>query len=255
MLPRMSRFARLVGICAVASLTLGLPLSASAQIAQGPPTPLAVDLAKVPVGSSAQYSVTVGTMAPMAMKIGLVGRAGGGNTIETSLEGGLAARAGKMVTQMTVPNGSSGKVQKMVLQLGANDPMEMPIEGGQSQQFSKPDPKTFVKDETVKVAAGSFKTKHYHDKTAQGDTVDFWVSENVLPIGLVKMEATQKSNPMIGGPIKMELQSTGKDAKSSITKTPKPFDKTAFMKEMMAGSGAGAGAPPPAAPPPATGKK
>ncbi len=247
MLPRMSRFARIVRGVAVGLFVTALPAAASAQITQGPPTPLAVDLAKVPVGSSAQYSVTVGTMPPMNMKIGLVARSGGANTIETSLEGGLAARAGKMITQMTLPSGSSGKVQKMVLQLGANDPMEMPVEGSQSQ-FAKPDPKTFVKDETVKVAAGSFKTKHYHDKTAQGDTVDFWVSQNVLPLGLVKMEATQKSNPMINGPIKMELQSTGKGAKSSITKPPKPFDQAAFMKEMTGGASGGAA-------PPAAGKK
>ncbi|HXJ21481.1 MAG TPA: hypothetical protein VMT03_14720 [Polyangia bacterium] len=236
---------RSLQVFAFALLAAAVPTVASAQIAQGPPTPLAVDLGKVPVGSSSQYSVTVGSMAPMTMKIGLVGRAAGGNTIETSIEGGIAARAGKMITQMTLPTGSGGKVQKMVLQLGSNDPMEMPIEGAQSQQFSKPDPKTLVKEETVKVAAGSYKTKHYHDKTPQGDTVDFWVSEKVLPIGLVKMEATQKSNPMIGGPIKMELTGSGNDAKSSITKAPKPFDQQAFMKQMMAGQAA-AGAPPPA---------
>ena len=249
MLPRMSRLSRRVQICAFALFASSVvPAVASAQIAQGPPTPLAVDLAKVPVGSSADYSVTVGSMAPMTMKIGLVGRAAASNTIETSIEGGLAARTGKMVTQMVLPSGSGGKVQKMVLQFGANDPMEMPIEGAQSQQFAKPDPKTLVKEETVKVAAGSFKTKHYHDKTPSGDTVDYWVSEKVLPIGLVKMEATQKGNPMISGPIKMELTASGKDAKSSITKTPKPFDQQAFMKQMMAGQqAAGAGAPPPAA--------
>jgi hypothetical protein len=247
MLPRMSRFSRLIPTCAIALFALALPLSASAQIAQGPPTPLAVDLAKVPIGSAAQYTVTVGTMGPMTMRLGLVGRGAAGNTIETSIEGGIAARTGgKMITQMTIPSGSNGKVQKMVLQLGANDPMEMPIEGAQAQQFSKPDPKTLVKEETIKVPAGSFKTKHYHDKTAQGDTVDFWVSETVNPIGLVKMEATQKNNPQIGGPIKMELVSTGKDAKSSFTKAPKPFDQAVFMKQMMAGASAGGGAPAPA---------
>jgi hypothetical protein len=245
MLPRMSRLSRIIRTSAFTVLALAIPLAASAQIAQGPPTPLAVDLAKVPVGSAAQYTVTVGSMGPMTMKLGLVGRAAAGNTIETSIEGGIAARTGgKMITQMTIPSGSKGKVQKMVLQLGANDPMEMPIGDGQAQQFAKPDPKTFVKEETVKVPAGSFKTKHYHDKTAEGDTVDFWVSENVMPIGLVKMEATQKSNPQIGGPIKMELVSTGKDAKSNITKAPKPFDQAAFMKQMMAGASSGGAAAP-----------
>ena len=234
----------LLRICAFALFASTVSVTASAQIAQGPPTPLAVDLAKVPVGSSAAYSVSVGTMPPMTMKIGLVSRAPSSNTLETSMEGGMTAKTGKVVTQMTIPNGSTGKIQKMVLQLGANDPMEMPIEASQGQQFSKPDPKTFVNNETVKTPAGSYKAKHYHDKTAQGDTVDFWVSENVMPIGLVKMQATQKSNPMIGGPITMELQSTGKGAKSSITKPAKPFDQSAFMKQMTGGAAAPGATPP-----------
>ncbi len=83
MLPRMSRLARLARGFTVGLFIAASPAAASAQITQGPPTPLAVDLAKVPVGSSAQYSVTVGTMPPMNMKIGLVGRSAGANTIET----------------------------------------------------------------------------------------------------------------------------------------------------------------------------
>ena len=96
----------------------------------------------------------------------------------------------------------------------------------------------------MKVAAGSYKTKHYHDKTPQGDTVDFWVSESVAPLGLVKIEMTQKSNPMINGPIKMELAAVGKDAKTTITKKPKPFDQDALIKQMTGGAGAAAAAPP-----------
>ena len=173
-----------------------------------------------------------------------VNRTAAGNSLEMSVEGGMAARAGNVVTQMTMAPGSTGSVQKLVLQVGANDPMEMPIEGAQAHQFAKPDPKTLVKEETIKVAAGSYKTKHYHDKTPQGDTVDYWVTESLAPIGLVKIEMTQKSNPMINGPIKMELLAVGKDAKTIITKKAKPFDQAALMKEMTAGSGApGGGAP------------
>ena len=136
----------------------------------------------------------------MTMKMALVNRTAAGNSLEMSVEGGMAARAGNVVTQMTLAPGSTGNVQKAVLQVGANDPMEMPVEGAQAHQFAKPDPKVLVKEETIKVAAGSYKTKHYHDKTPQGDTVDFWVTESVAPIGLVKIEMTQKSNPMIKRP-------------------------------------------------------
>jgi hypothetical protein len=229
----------------IATLLLA-PASAWAQMASGPPTPLAVDLAKMPVGSWAKYNMTMGTMPPMSMKMALVARAAAGNTLEMSVEGGLAAKAGQVITQMTLAPGSEGNVQKVVLQVGSNDPMEMPVQGAQGKQFSKPDPKTLVKEETIKVAAGSYKAKHYHDKTPQGDTVDFWVSESVAPLGLVKIEMTQKSNPMISGPIKMELAAVGKDAKPAITKKSKPFDQNELVKQMMGGSGAGAGAPPPA---------
>ncbi len=247
MLRPMSRSPRLLAILFVASIVAVpavFPTVASAQMTQGPPTPMATDLSKITVGSWAKYNMTMGTMPPMTMKMALVNRTAAGNSLEMSVEGGMAARAGNVVTQMTLAPGSTGSVQKLVLQVGANDPMEMPVEGAQAHQFAKPDPKTLVKEETIKVAAGSYKTKHYHDKTPQGDTVDFWVAESVAPIGLVKIEMTQKSNPMINGPIKMELSAVGKDAKTIITKKAKPFDQAALMKEMMAGSGAaGGGAP------------
>ena len=247
MLRRMSRSRRLVALVFVASIVavpVVSPSVASAQMTQGPPTPLATDLAKITVGSWAKYSMTMGTMPPMTVKMALVNRTAAGNSLEMSAEGGMAAKAGNVVTQMTLPPGSTGNVQKGVLQVGTNDPMEMPMDAAQSHQFAKPDPKTLVKEETIKVAAGSYKTKHYHDKTPQGDTIDFWVTESVAPIGLVKIEMTQKSNPMITGPIKMELTAVGKDAKPIITKKAKPFDQPALMKEMMAGSGApGGGAP------------
>jgi hypothetical protein len=247
MLRPMSRAPRLLTLLFVTSivaLPAIFPTAARAQMTQGPPTPMATDLSKITVGSWAKYNMTMGTMPPMTMKMALVNRSAAGNNLEMSVEGGMAARAGNVVTQMTLAPGSTGSVQKLVLQVGANDPMEMPVEGAQAHQFAKPDPKTLVKEETIKVAAGSYKTKHYHDKTPQGDTVDYWVTESVAPIGLVRIEMTQKSNPMINGPIKMELTSVGKDAKALITKKAKPFDQSALMKEMMAGSGAPGGAAP-----------
>ena len=240
MLPRMSR-PPLISLPVLAlALALLAPAVASAQLGQGPPTPMVTDLAKVPTGSWAQYSMMVGSLPPMTMKMALVGKGAAGNTIEMSVEGGMSAKIGQVVTQVTMQSGpaAEGKVQKLVVQMGANDPMEMQTTGGQGQ-FAKPDPKTLVKEETVKVKAGSYKTKHYRTKTAQGDSVDAWVSETVNPIGLVKLEMTQKSNPMVTGPITMELTSLGKDAKPSITKPAKPYDQAAFMKEVMAGAGGG----------------
>jgi hypothetical protein len=240
MLAPMSRSFRLSSLV---SLTVVLVSAGASAQMQGPPTPMVTDLAKVPSGSWAQYSMKVGTMPPMTMRMALVNKSAAGNIIEMSVEGGLSAKVGKVVTQVTLKSGPDwdGKVQKLVIQMGPNDPMEMQV-GGSQGQFAKPDPKTFLKDETVKVAAGSFKTKHYRNKTEQGDSIDAWVAESVQPIGLVKMEMTQKSNPMVTGPIAMELASLGKDAKPAITKPAKPYDQAAFMKQVM--GGAGAAAPP-----------
>jgi len=226
-----------------------IPVTALAQApGQPPPLPMAVDIKKVPVGAWAEYDMTVGQLPPMKSRMALVAKTVDTNTLEMTMQGGMLSMAGgKMIVQTVVAADQSTDkpVKRVVMQIGDNDPMEMPVDSKQQTQFHKPDPKSFVKEETVKVAAGSFKTKHYHDKTPQGDTVDFWVTESVAPIGLVKIEMTQKSNPMINGPIKMELTGVGKDAKTIITKKAKPFDQSALMKEMMAGAGApsGGGAP------------
>lgn len=256
----MSRSRWLLAFALSLALPGGLASPAFAQApGQGPPMPLATDLAKVPVGAWSEYAVTLGTMAPMTSRMALVRKAADGNTVETTIEGGMMAMAGgKVVTDMVlVPNkDKGGAVKKMVFQMGANDPMEMPIGDAGSQKFAKPDPKTLVGAETIKVKAGTYKTKHYRDKTPTGDTVDFWVDEHVAPIGLVKLEGEQKQNPMIKGPIRFELTATGKDAKAQITKPAKPFDPALLGPQAApGGAAAGAGAMPPPAAPAAAPKK
>jgi hypothetical protein len=246
----MSRFVPLLAL----SLTIALSTAAfGQQPGQGPPMPVAVDLAKVPVGSWAEYEMTFGANPPMTSRMALVAKGSDGNTLETSVRGGMmAAVGGKMVMDMTLPPGAekAGRVGKMVVQLGANDPMEMQLGAGQSQQFTKPDPKSLVGTETIKVRAGSFKTKHYREKSPQGDTYDFWIDDKALPLGLVKLEGEQKHNPAFKGGFRFELLATGKDAKPQITKPARPFDQAALMKEAMGGAGAPpATAPAPAAPP------
>jgi hypothetical protein len=161
----------------------------------------------------------------------------------------MAMVGGKMVMQVTLPPGGekAGRVSKMVMQLGANDPMEMPVGAGQDRQFTKPDPKTLVGSEKITVRGGSFKTKHYREKTPAGDAFDFWVNESVLPLGLVKLTGEQKDNPTLKGGFKFELTASGKDAKQQITKPSKPFDPATLMKQASPGGGAPGGAPAPAA--------
>jgi hypothetical protein len=224
--------------------------------------PLAVDLAKVKPGTWAEYSMNIGGLPPMTTRLALVSKSGDTHTLEMSMEGGITAMTGgKMVVDtvmQTEKKTGAPKVQKIVMQLGAHDPMEMPDNPALKGQFAKPDPKALVGEETIKVAAGSFKTKHYRDKSPSGDTVDFWISESAPPIGLVKMTGEQKAGPPgVAGPVKLELTATGKDAKPLITKPPKPYSESELRQQVMSGAGAGGpgAAPPPAQPPAAPAKK
>jgi hypothetical protein len=255
----MLRFGAVFGL---AVCLCGPTIAFAQQPGQGPPMPIAVDLAKVPAGSWADYAMTMGQLPSMKMRIALVNKTAAGNTIETSLEGGMMASAGKMVMQMVMGPGADPVAKKTVMQIGAGDPMDLPVAMTGEKPFTKPNTKGLVGSETLKVAGGSFKTKHYRDKSPQGDKIDYWVSDSVLPLGLVKVEVDQKSNPQIKGKVSLELAATGKDAKPAITKPPKPFDQAALMQQMMSAAGAGAGAgagakpaPPPAAPAPAAPKK
>ena len=97
---------RLAGLSASLLLPLCVALAptvASAQQpGQGPPMPIALDLAKVPVGSWADYNMSVGQLAKMKMRMALVGKAPAGTIIETTVDGEMMAQlGGKMVMQVT----------------------------------------------------------------------------------------------------------------------------------------------------------
>jgi len=235
------------------------PGVAFAQPMSGALTPLALDLRKVPVGSWAEYAVTIGTQDAQTMKSrwALVARDAKGSTLETSVEGGpVAMMGGKMVMKVALvpdPVGSDKPIRQAVVQVGDRDPMDMPLNmpNMPPQKFQKPDPKKLVGKETIKVAAGTFKTSHYHDVTDRG-VIDLWVSEGIGPLGMVKMMANppattgKTADPQQQPPITMELTGKGTDAKSQITKAPKAFDPSAFMGP-GAGPLPGAASPPPGA--------
>jgi hypothetical protein len=153
-----------------------------------------------------------------------------------SMQGGPAAQMGGKITLKMVldpdPIGAAKPVKEIVMQMGDGDPMQAPPDAP-AQKFQKPDAKTLVGKETIKVAAGSFKTTHYRDHSPVG-TVDVWVSEEVPPLGLVKVLTTpepktgEAKQPPIP-PATMELAATGSGAKPTITKPAKPFDPGQMM--------------------------
>jgi hypothetical protein len=241
---------------AVALLVLAVtPAVARAQGGGMAPTPLAVDLKKAKLGDWSEYSMSAGPRSGK-LRWALISREGENHTLEMTMEGGPQMGGQKMALQMTLvpnPTTASKPVKKLVMQMGTMDPMEMPLDmpGMQGQRFEKPDPKKKVGQgkEQLKVAAGNFSTDHYRDTVPQG-TVDVWVNDTVVPLGLVKMTLTPSKEAGPGaGPMSLELTSRGKGAKPNITKAAKPFDPAAF------GMPGGHGAPPPkppSAPPPSS---
>ena len=216
--------------CAAFVTVLSVSTPAAAQGGGGlGATPLAVDLKKVPVGSWAEYKLMLGEQAAKA-RWSLVGRKPDGVTIEMSMEGGpAAAMGGKMTARLLLapdPTKVDRAVKQMVMQLEGQDPMEMPAQGS-NQKFEQPDPKKLVGKETINVAAGSFATSHYRDNTERG-TLDIWISETIPPLGVVKMTLAPSPGAQMP-PVTMELSAKGKDAKPTITKTPKPFDPAMMM--------------------------
>jgi hypothetical protein len=244
-------------VALAAALVVGLLGAAGTSWAQGSPvTPVAVDIRKVPVGAWAEYAVNItpakGEKLKGKARWALVSRTADGVAFEMSMEGGPTVMMGgqKMTSKMVLapdPTSSDRPVRQLIMQVGDMDPFEMPAEAPQvrGQRFEKPDPKKLVGKETVKVPGGSFPTSHYRDKREQG-TMDFWISETVPPLGMVKMTVTP-NEPGQGPHVLLELSGKGNDAKPTITKAAKPFNPAL----MGGGHGGPPGAPPPAPPPPA----
>jgi hypothetical protein len=190
--------------------------------------PLVVDMRKVEVGSWAEYTMTMGSIA-LSSRWALVARNAKSNTIEMSTKGALIDKPVTVRLVLPADPTSSAKPSKpMVIQFGDAAPMLAPKETS-TQSFQRPDAKNLVASEEIKVTAGTYKTSHYREKNAMG-TVDIWVSEAVPPLGIVKVITTpdvdKKAPAAMQVPTAtMELSSTGKGAKPVITKRPRPFDE------------------------------
>lgn len=221
-------------------ILLAFPLAARAQ-APGVPAgmPLVVDMAKLEVGSWADYKMSMGSV-DLTSRWALVARDAKSNTLEMTTTG--AAVAKPVVLRMVLaadPTTELKPKRPMVVQFGHDDPMLAPPDTP-VQRFQRPDDKTLVGKEELKVAAGTFPTRHYREKNLMG-TVDIWVSEGVAPLGVVKVVTTpdvDKSAPeaMQIPPAIMELSGTGTGEKPAITKKPKPYDEKK-MGGLVGGAG------------------
>ena len=196
------------------------------------PILMAMDLAKVPLGSWAEYRASDGGGNAVSIKLALVGRAGRIAELETIVEGGPLAALGRtsVRTSIFMDTGADANPNDHVLQVGANAPMFIPaaMSGAQAQSFRRADPKEKISVDALTVPGGTFgKAEHFRSKKSNGDVVDTWVSRDIPPFGLLKI----RTAPAAATPaITMELVAHGADARRTITAKPSAFDPATLMK-------------------------
>jgi hypothetical protein len=219
-------------IAAIVLFLALLPTSALAQPAGMPQVlPMVVDLRKVAVGSWAEYKMHLGDKE-MKTRWAMVGRDSKSITLEMTMDGVLSAQMGGRVTMKMVldpdPINAPKPLQELLMQMGDGIPVVVP-QGAQARRFEKPDAKTLVGKERIQVAAGTFKTKHYRNNTSRG-SIDVWVSDEIPPLGLVKIQTTASGAGSANIPsATLELIASGRGAKPIVTKPAKTLDDIKAM--------------------------
>jgi hypothetical protein len=224
--------------CSTAPAPRGEPVAAEPEaFAVWPPRmPAAFDLDAVPFGRWAEYEETYLGTVKIKERVALVGKGSDGNTIETTTE----MKPGEKTTFVTVfatggdggQGGAAGvpRVTRNAFQVNGDDPMESPPLAPGEQPYPRIDPKKLVGVETLTVRAGTFRAKHYRDRTNYGEQVDVWVDDTVWPIGVVKLTSEQKQHPTNRNGFTFELVATGGGAIAEVTKPARPFNAQVLKK-------------------------
>jgi hypothetical protein len=223
-------FIVLLGACAAPVKEAPPPVRAEEPFAVWPPRmPSAVDLDAVPLGRWAQYAETYLGSVTIRERVALVGKGAAGNLIETTTEMPTGEKTVFATLFAPAPEGGV-QVVRNVFQVADDEPMQAPPLPPADQPYPRIDPRTLVGVDTITVRVGTFRAKHYRDRTTYGEQVDVWMDDSVGPIGLVRLEAEQKQHPTIRAGFKFELVATGNDAVAQISDPARPFDAALLKK-------------------------
>jgi hypothetical protein len=226
-------FALLLTACAApVQQPTALPPPPPEAFAVWPPRmPTAFDFDDVPLGRWAEYEETYMGTTTIKERVALVAKGSDGNTVETTTEMKPGQKTVFATSFVAAPEGGT-RVVSNVFQVEGDAPMESPPLGPSEQPYPRVDPRklVLVGIETVTVRVGTFRAKHYRDKTVFGEQVDVWVDDSVWPIGVVKLESEQKQHPTLRGGFKFELAATGGAAIAQITTAARPFDPAILRK-------------------------
>lgn len=174
------------------------------------------------VGSGAQYEIQRGAAdsKKMTMEIAVIGKEMADGKDGYWLETEANTPVGDMVMKvLTVQDGGNTSVTRIIMQMAGRPATEMP-QMGRMQQKQSLDIRSEadkVGSESVTTPAGDFTTDHYRMKNGSGD---FWVSDKVSPLGLIKYQ---------GKDMTMMLIKVVRDAKDKITGTLVPFNPALMM--------------------------
>ncbi len=218
-----------VRVSAARTATVVLLLSSTALAQFGPRMPSMGGVFSPAVGEGAAYEVTTARdNKKMQMEMAITGKeeyqGKTGYWMEYSF---TDPKQGAMASKMMVSlNGDQTTTMRMVMRMGTEVvEMDMNMPMMQSRQKTTPadvrQSAERVGTETITVPAGTFACEHWRAKDGSGD---YWISEKVRPMGLVK--TVNKDSSMV-----LLRQIT--DAKTKLPPPYKKFDPMEMMRQQQ----------------------
>jgi hypothetical protein len=179
------------------------------------------------VGSGSVYEMQGAEGNKSTMEVDVIGKesVAGKDASWMEITMNNSRMGGEMVMKyLLAVDASQMQISKVIMQMPGRPPMEMSqmMTGGQRKPIEYSDVRNNMDDvgsESVTTPAGTFSCEHYRAKDGTGDA---WVSDKVVPFGLVKYQGKSQT---------MTLTKTVSDAKDKITGTPQPFDPMKMMQQ------------------------
>lgn len=179
------------------------------------------------VGAGASYDVQGQGQAKRPFELAVIGKENvqGKDGVWVEFTIGAEQIGTMVVKELVLFDRTKMQMQtfKAVVELPGHPPMELPDEMMQAQQpFQFNDVRADSADlgsERITTLAGSFTCEHYRAKDGSSE---FWVSKQVLPMGLVKSQQRGQTVTLV------KLVANAKDKISGIAQ---PFDPMMFMTQ------------------------
>ncbi|MGH9736884.1 MAG: hypothetical protein ACRD8A_20125 [Candidatus Acidiferrales bacterium] len=179
------------------------------------------------IGAGASYDVKGDGQSKQPFELAIIGSENveGKNGVWVEFTIGAEQIGTMIVKELVLFDAAKMQMQtyKAVIELPGHPPMDLPDEMMQAQQpFRFNDVRAESADlgsERVTTLAGTFACEHYRAKDGSSE---FWVSKQVLPMGLVKSQGKGQT---------VTLVKLVKDAKDKISGTTQPFDPMMFMPQ------------------------